>query len=85
MTTVSRAARTPEPSEADALRALLAAVADILDVPVDAGDTIADRRHIVSDRATIARIAARTVTEAAVSPTTAAAWMREELAKGGDR
>lgn len=85
MITVPRPERTPEQVEINDLRALLAAVADVLDVPVDAGATVADRRHIVSDRATLARIASRTVTESAVSPTVATKWLREELAKDGGR
>ncbi|WP_160051410.1 hypothetical protein [Nocardiopsis sp. FR26] len=80
MSTVPRSERPAEPSEADQLRALLAAVAEALDVPVDAGASRADRDRAVSSRATVVTAVAR-MCSGPVMPTNPAAWLRELVAE----
>jgi hypothetical protein len=80
VSTVPRPARPTEPTEADALRAFLDAVADLLDVPVDSVASIAEYHRAVKDRAIIAKVAIRATADY-MDPAIAVTWMREELAK----
>ncbi|WP_435111997.1 hypothetical protein [Nocardiopsis synnemataformans] len=83
MPTVPRPERPAQPTEADTLRALLDAVANLLDVPVISvisGASIADRHRAVNDRAIIAKVAIR-ATFTYMDPAVAVEWMREELAR----
>ena len=80
MTTVPRPERANEPTEADHFRALLAAIGDALDTPLDAGDTMAERDRVTAERAIIVKVMARCAADWA-DPEYALKWMQEELAK----
>lgn len=77
MPTVPRPERTPQPSEADELRELLAAIVEALDVPVD-GDYDA-AFQLTRDRAVIVKHIADACTNS-VLPTDPAKWLRDSVA-----
>ncbi|MFC9087043.1 hypothetical protein [Nocardiopsis dassonvillei] len=70
----------PTSSEIDQMRELLAAVVEVLDVPMDAADTVAERDRIVSTRATVVTAVAR-LCSGPVLPTDPAVWLRELVAE----
>ena len=78
MPTVPRPERANEPTEADHFRALLAAIGDALDTPLDAGDTMAERDRVTAERAIIVKVMARCAADWA-DPEYALKWLREEL------
>lgn len=78
MSTVPRPERTPQPSEADQLRELLAAIADVLDVPL--GDDPDAALAVTRDRSIIVKHVAR----AASAPggmADPASWLRADVAE----
>ncbi|MFF8768471.1 hypothetical protein ACF07Q_28485 [Nocardiopsis dassonvillei] len=81
MSTVPRTERPAQPTEADGLRALLAAVADALTVPLDACATPDDRHVLLVERATAARIAAAGETVSVADPAARADWLRSYVAE----
>jgi gamma-glutamyl:cysteine ligase YbdK (ATP-grasp superfamily) len=81
VSTVPRPERPAQPTEADALRDLLDAVAEALTVPLDACPTMADRHALLAERATAARIAAAGETVAHTDPGARADWLRSYVAE----
>lgn len=74
--TVPRPATTPDPTAE--LRALLAAIGDVLDVPLD-GDRQAAYR-LTRERAVVVRAVARACADG-ITPTDPAQWLRNVVAE----
>ena len=78
MNTVPRPERIPQPSEADQLRELLAAIIEALDVPVD--DDYGAALQLTRDRSIIVKHVAEACT-GSVLPTDPARWVRTSVAE----